>query len=205
MCFLLWRIRPWRWRWHVPSKRRLTFNELHGVISKNRELFIESYCYISALCSYQMLRNSHLRVYYFVSRIARLMSVCNRKVLRSISRHTFSWFSSVFKQTLRWFPNLYCSPPNLNSTGHQIFFANYATRNLSENQIPHPFMGEMFASQFLLRNCVSTSQSVDICVPCHWNERCCKNSDFCFLWGGGGGIACAGDIVLVGHPCEASL
>jgi hypothetical protein len=33
-------LRPWRWRWHVPPKRRLTFNWLHGVISQKRELFI---------------------------------------------------------------------------------------------------------------------------------------------------------------------
>jgi hypothetical protein len=28
-----------RWRWHVPSKRRSTFNGLHGVISQKIELF----------------------------------------------------------------------------------------------------------------------------------------------------------------------
>jgi hypothetical protein len=33
-------IRPWRWRWHVPPKRPLTFNGLHGVISQKMELFI---------------------------------------------------------------------------------------------------------------------------------------------------------------------
>jgi hypothetical protein len=36
--FLAWLIlRPWRWRWHVPSKRLLTFNRLHGFLSKNIE------------------------------------------------------------------------------------------------------------------------------------------------------------------------
>jgi hypothetical protein len=32
-------LRPWRWRRHVPQKRRLTFKGLHGVISQNIELF----------------------------------------------------------------------------------------------------------------------------------------------------------------------
>jgi hypothetical protein len=34
--FVAWfTFRFWRWIWHVPSKRRLTFNGLHGVIPKN--------------------------------------------------------------------------------------------------------------------------------------------------------------------------
>jgi hypothetical protein len=32
-------LRPWRWMWHVPPKRRLAFNRLHGVISQNIVLF----------------------------------------------------------------------------------------------------------------------------------------------------------------------
>jgi hypothetical protein len=32
--------RPWRWRLHVPPKRRLAFNKLHGVMSQKVELFI---------------------------------------------------------------------------------------------------------------------------------------------------------------------
>jgi hypothetical protein len=39
-CFLVWFIlRPWRWRKHVPPKRRLTFNRLHSIISDKTELF----------------------------------------------------------------------------------------------------------------------------------------------------------------------
>jgi hypothetical protein len=42
-CFIAWLIRrPWRWRQHVPSKRWLTFNGLHGVISQMIELFLLS-------------------------------------------------------------------------------------------------------------------------------------------------------------------
>jgi hypothetical protein len=38
--FLAWIILlPWRERWHVPPKRRLTFNGLHGVMSQKIELF----------------------------------------------------------------------------------------------------------------------------------------------------------------------
>jgi hypothetical protein len=33
---------PWRWRWYVPPKRRLTFNGLHGVISQKILLFFEA-------------------------------------------------------------------------------------------------------------------------------------------------------------------
>jgi hypothetical protein len=33
-------LRPWRWKRHVPQKRRLTFNGLHGVISQKIEGFI---------------------------------------------------------------------------------------------------------------------------------------------------------------------
>jgi hypothetical protein len=39
--FLTWLIlRSWSWRWHVPPKRRLTFNGLHGVISQKTEPII---------------------------------------------------------------------------------------------------------------------------------------------------------------------
>jgi hypothetical protein len=39
--FLAWLIlRPWRWRRHVPQKRQMTFNGLHGVISQKIELFV---------------------------------------------------------------------------------------------------------------------------------------------------------------------
>jgi hypothetical protein len=31
---------PWRWRWYVPPKRRLTLSGLHGVISQKMILFI---------------------------------------------------------------------------------------------------------------------------------------------------------------------
>jgi hypothetical protein len=33
-------LRPWRWRWYVPPKRRLTFNGLHSVVSQKTVLFI---------------------------------------------------------------------------------------------------------------------------------------------------------------------
>jgi hypothetical protein len=32
-------LRPWRWRWYVPPKRRLTFNGLHRVVSQKILLF----------------------------------------------------------------------------------------------------------------------------------------------------------------------
>jgi hypothetical protein len=34
---------PWRWRRHVPPKRRLPFNRLDGVISQKTEIFITTY------------------------------------------------------------------------------------------------------------------------------------------------------------------
>jgi hypothetical protein len=38
--FLAWLIlQPWRWRRHVPPKRRLTFNGLHGVLSQKIQSF----------------------------------------------------------------------------------------------------------------------------------------------------------------------
>jgi hypothetical protein len=38
--FLAWPIlRPWKWKRHVPPKRRLFFNGLHGVISQKKEVF----------------------------------------------------------------------------------------------------------------------------------------------------------------------
>jgi hypothetical protein len=49
--------RPWRWRRHVPPKRRLTFNGLHFVISQKIELF---YIYLSCssfFCDEPILRN----------------------------------------------------------------------------------------------------------------------------------------------------
>jgi hypothetical protein len=48
--FLAWLIfRPRRWRRHVPPKRRLTFNELHGVISQKIVLLVHSSSYIHSL------------------------------------------------------------------------------------------------------------------------------------------------------------
>jgi hypothetical protein len=38
-CLLNLFLRPWRWRWHVPPKRRLTLNGLRGVISQRVILF----------------------------------------------------------------------------------------------------------------------------------------------------------------------
>jgi hypothetical protein len=38
LCCLIYS-RPWRWRRHIPPKRRLTFNGLHGIVSQKIELF----------------------------------------------------------------------------------------------------------------------------------------------------------------------
>jgi hypothetical protein len=35
-------LRPWRWSQYVPPKRRLTFNELHGVTSQKILLFTKT-------------------------------------------------------------------------------------------------------------------------------------------------------------------
>jgi hypothetical protein len=51
--FLYWLIfRPWRWRRHVPLKRRLSFNGLHGVISHKIELFIPTYFTLVSCSAY---------------------------------------------------------------------------------------------------------------------------------------------------------
>jgi hypothetical protein len=39
----------WRWRWHVPQQRRLTFNGLQGVISHTTELFTNTAVWTSNL------------------------------------------------------------------------------------------------------------------------------------------------------------
>jgi hypothetical protein len=42
-CFIAWlTLGPWRWRWYVTPKRRLTFNGIYGVISQKIGLFITS-------------------------------------------------------------------------------------------------------------------------------------------------------------------
>jgi hypothetical protein len=67
--FLAWLIlRPWRWRQHVPSKRRLTFNGLHGVISQKIELFNTNSDY-GVFSSLQLLRLSCYRniVYLWIT------------------------------------------------------------------------------------------------------------------------------------------
>jgi hypothetical protein len=38
--FLALTLRQWRWRWHISSKRRLTFTGLHGYISHTTEFFV---------------------------------------------------------------------------------------------------------------------------------------------------------------------
>jgi hypothetical protein len=37
-------LRSWRWRWHVPPKRWLTFNGIHGVISQEDRTFHNHRC-----------------------------------------------------------------------------------------------------------------------------------------------------------------
>jgi hypothetical protein len=54
--FLSWlNIQSWRWRRHVPPKRRFTFNGLYGVISQKIELFL-------LLSTFIILDPSHLSV-----------------------------------------------------------------------------------------------------------------------------------------------
>jgi hypothetical protein len=42
-------LRPWRWRTRVPPKRQLTFNQLHGVIGQQTELFIKNTTYLNLI------------------------------------------------------------------------------------------------------------------------------------------------------------
>jgi hypothetical protein len=37
-------LRPWRWRWHIPPKRWLTFRGLHCIISQNLRTYILTSC-----------------------------------------------------------------------------------------------------------------------------------------------------------------
>jgi hypothetical protein len=48
-------LRPWRWRWKVFPKRRLTSNGLHGVISQNTVLFENVF-----VCKLQQLQHTLL-------------------------------------------------------------------------------------------------------------------------------------------------
>jgi hypothetical protein len=47
-CFAWLILRPWIWRQHVPAKRRLTLNGLHGVINQKKALSI-IYTYLMTL------------------------------------------------------------------------------------------------------------------------------------------------------------
>jgi hypothetical protein len=49
--------RPWRWRWHVPPKRRLTFNGLHGVIPQKIRLLM---CVLFSLSFWQFQNRTSL-------------------------------------------------------------------------------------------------------------------------------------------------
>jgi hypothetical protein len=40
-------LRLWRWRRLVPPKRRLTFNGLHGVISRKKDLFVSYFIFVA--------------------------------------------------------------------------------------------------------------------------------------------------------------
>jgi hypothetical protein len=40
-------LKPWRWRWHFLSKRRLTLNRLHSITSQKTEFF--SRCYLASI------------------------------------------------------------------------------------------------------------------------------------------------------------
>jgi hypothetical protein len=75
-CFLLCVFfQPWRWRWHVPPKRRFTFNGLQGVISQKLELFITTDVrtsnpkYVTLLTCSESAKNSTLEVCIFLCRM----------------------------------------------------------------------------------------------------------------------------------------
>jgi hypothetical protein len=50
-------LRPWRWRRHIPLKRRLTFIGLHGLISQKTELFLSLFC-VGGIVLYEILFRS---------------------------------------------------------------------------------------------------------------------------------------------------
>jgi hypothetical protein len=60
--FLAWFIfQPWRWRRHVPLKRRLTCSGLQDIMSQKTELGIVVVLHVSAWAKY---RNKHVRYFH---------------------------------------------------------------------------------------------------------------------------------------------
>jgi hypothetical protein len=67
-------LRPWRWRRHVPQKRRLNFNGLHDVISQKTELFM-----FNLISIFPLIPVFHLAVYHnIITNIIKLVTLTER-------------------------------------------------------------------------------------------------------------------------------
>jgi hypothetical protein len=85
--FLAWLIlRPWKWRRHVPTKRRLTFSGPHGVIYQKTELFLTQSC-LSKIVGMQDLRNSRQGLRRFLSSVMWRRVIWWKSILHSTRLH----------------------------------------------------------------------------------------------------------------------
>jgi hypothetical protein len=83
--------RPWRWRWYVPPKRRLTLNGLHGVISQKMVLFITTGVKTSNPILFTCSDESSLLIICYVSYLVFGLSEPRSQDAESISyRRTFN-------------------------------------------------------------------------------------------------------------------
>jgi hypothetical protein len=56
---------PWRWRRHVPLKRRLTFSGLHSIISQKVELFKQKMIHLEIICLQILFQRRFLKSIIF--------------------------------------------------------------------------------------------------------------------------------------------
>jgi hypothetical protein len=96
--FLAWPfLRRWRWKWHVPPKRLLTFTRIHGVISQKTELFITT--------AVRIPLNRH-----FTSLGTKICNIAGQTVLS----HGASGFcdfvtNAVWNESAQWTRSVLCS------------------------------------------------------------------------------------------------
>jgi hypothetical protein len=80
-------LRPWRWRRHVPPKRRLTFNGLHGAVSLKSVLFIITAVRITDP-AYLKFGHDH-----FIARPSSFAATSSELLTESFCEHVWEHFS----------------------------------------------------------------------------------------------------------------
>jgi hypothetical protein len=88
---------PWRWRWYVPPKRRLTFNGLDGVMSKNIVVFKNGFCLTFHKSKFTSFAIVHSSVSNTQSRHLTVVVLTNVSGKQTVSLFVGEPFAEIFR------------------------------------------------------------------------------------------------------------